>query len=61
MLRDELGSVNVVHDRHVEGLFSRREWLMWLSEAGFEPQAVVFDHSEIEPGSYEVFVARRIR
>jgi len=61
LLRDEHGTVTVVHDRHVEGLFSRQDWLTWLSEAGFDAQSVPFDHSELEPGSYEVFVARRIR
>jgi hypothetical protein len=28
---------------------------------GFEAKAVPCDHSELEPGSYEVFVARRPR
>lgn len=33
--------------------------LRLLSEAGFQPSVVPFDHSELEPGSYEVFVARK--
>jgi hypothetical protein len=60
MLRDDRGLVRVEHDRFYEGLFSRRDWLTWLSEAGFEPRAIPFDHSELEPGSYEVFVAKKI-
>ena len=60
MLRDDRGLVSVEHDRHYEGLFSRHDWLTWLSEAGFEPRAIPFDHSELEPGSYEVFVAKKI-
>jgi SAM-dependent methyltransferase len=59
VLREADGSVRVEHDRHVEGLFSRADWLRLLAEVGFEPSAVPFDHSELEPGSYEVFVARR--
>lgn len=59
LLRGGDGSVRVVHDRHTEGLFSRADWLRLLSEAGFQPSAVPFDHSELEPGSYEVFVARK--
>jgi hypothetical protein len=59
LLRTPDGGVQVEHDRHVEGLFSRSEWLRLLSEAGFEARAMPFDHSELEPGSYEVFVARR--
>jgi hypothetical protein len=48
-----------VHGRHVEGLFPRAEWLRLLSEAGFVPRVVPFEHSELEPGSHEVFVAAR--
>ena len=59
LLRMPDGSTRVEHDRHVEGLFSRRDWLRLLSEAGFSPEVVPFEHSEIEPGSHEVFVARR--
>jgi SAM-dependent methyltransferase len=58
-LRESDGSVRVVHDRHVEGLFSRSEWMRLLTEAGFEPQSVPFDHSELEPGTYEVFICRK--
>ncbi|MBA3532261.1 MAG: class I SAM-dependent methyltransferase [Ardenticatenales bacterium] len=59
ILREKDGSVRVVHDRHIGGLFSRATWLRLLSEAGFQPEAMPFDHSELEPGSYEVFVARK--
>ncbi|HEX7242378.1 MAG TPA: class I SAM-dependent methyltransferase [Longimicrobiaceae bacterium] len=59
LVRDRDGSVRVVHDRHHEGLFSRTDWLRLLYEAGFRPSAVPFDHSELEPGTYEVFVARK--
>jgi Methyltransferase domain len=55
-LRDADGAVRVVHDRHVEGLFPRDTWLMLLHNAGFEARAVPFDHSELQPGSYELFV-----
>jgi SAM-dependent methyltransferase len=57
LLRTPDGAVRVEHDRHVEGLFPRAVWLHLLSEAGFAPRAVSFDHSELEPGSYEIFVA----
>jgi hypothetical protein len=30
-----------------------------LSDAGFEPRVVPFNHSELEPGHYGVFVAVR--
>jgi trans-aconitate methyltransferase len=60
-LRDADGTVRVEHDRHIEGLFARSEWLRWLTETGFDPQVVPVEHSELEPGQYEMFVARRPR
>lgn len=53
------GKVRVEHDRHVEGLFARADWLRLLSAAGFEARALPFEHSELEPGTHEVFVARK--
>jgi hypothetical protein len=59
LLRASDGSVRVEHDRHLEGLFARADWLRLLSEVGFQPRAVPFDHSELEPGTYELFIARK--
>jgi hypothetical protein len=59
LLRTPDGAVRVEHDRHVEGLFTRADWIRLLSETGFEPRSVPFEHSELEPGSHEVFVAKR--
>jgi SAM-dependent methyltransferase len=56
LLRERDGATRVEHDRHIEGLFSRAEWLRILTEAGFEARSVPFDHSELEPGSAEVFI-----
>jgi hypothetical protein len=50
------GSMRVEHDRHVEGLFARETWLRLLRAAGFEPKALPFEHSDVEPGKHEVFV-----
>lgn len=58
LLREADGSVRVEHDRHVEGLFSRADWLRLLAEVGFEPRAVPFDHSEVDYAA-EVFVGRK--
>ena len=57
LLRMDDGTMRAEHDRHVAGLFARADWLRLLTEAGFEPRAVRFDHSELEPGSHEIFVA----
>ena len=59
LLRNADGTVRVEHDQHVEGLFERAVWLRLLSEAGFEARAVPFEHSELEPGAHEVFVAKK--
>jgi hypothetical protein len=59
LLRGPDGAMRVEHDRHVEGLFGRADWLRLLSETGFHARAVPFEHSELEPGSHEVFVAKR--
>jgi SAM-dependent methyltransferase len=59
LLRDTDGSVRVEHDRHVVGLFPRATWLELLEEVGFQARAVPVEHSELEPGTYELFVATR--
>jgi SAM-dependent methyltransferase len=59
MLRDRDGAMRLEHDRHLEGLFPRALWLEALTDAGFSPRVVPFNHSELEPGRYQVFVATR--
>jgi SAM-dependent methyltransferase len=59
ILREADGSAHVELDRHVEGLFSREDWRRLLTEAGFAPKVVPFAHSELEPGSYEVFIGSK--
>jgi hypothetical protein len=39
-LRDRRGRTRVMHDRHIEGVFSRNEWLAMLRDAGFRARAV---------------------
>ena len=58
LLRTADGSVRVEHDRHIEGLFSRADWLRLLEAVGFQPRSVPFDHSEVD-GTLEVFVGSR--
>lgn len=60
LLKDEQGNVQIEHDRHVMGLFPRQKWLTLMAQAGFESQSIPFDHSEIEPGTLEVFVGRKL-
>jgi SAM-dependent methyltransferase len=58
LLREADGSVRVVHDRHVEGLFARADWLRLLAEVGFRPTRLPIEHSGVE-GVYEVFVGAK--
>jgi SAM-dependent methyltransferase len=59
LLREADGAMRVEWDRHLEGLFARSDWIRLLSDAGFEAKAVAVDHSELEPGQYEVFLCRK--
>ena len=59
LLRDRDGSTRVEWERHVEGLFARGDWLRLTAAAGFEPTVVPIEHSELEPGTYEIFACRK--
>ena len=59
VLRHGDGAIETIHDRHIEGLFTRETWLRWLADAGFVPRVVPFEHSEIESGTCEVFICSR--
>lgn len=50
LLREKNGDVRAVHDRHVEGLFSRAQWLSWFSAAGISAT------SEVDPWGRDVFI-----
>ena len=58
LLREDDGSVRVEHDRHIEGLFGRGDWLRLMAEAGFEASAIPLEHSEVDYDA-EVFVGRK--
>ena len=55
-LLQEGGDTHCEYDRHVFGVFGRKDWLHWITEAGFKAQAIPFEHSQIEPGSSELFL-----
>jgi SAM-dependent methyltransferase len=60
LIKDKQGNVQIEHDRHLLGLFPRQIWLKLLSNAGFQPQVIPFEHSQIEPGTSDVFIGRKI-
>jgi trans-aconitate methyltransferase len=59
LLRDESGTVEIHHDRHVMGLFSRSVWLELIVAAGFEPLAVPFEHNSHTDAGHDVFLGLR--
>jgi SAM-dependent methyltransferase len=56
LLRQPDGTVRSDHDRHTLGLFPRADWLKLLEETGFQAHSVPFEHSEVEPGTTEIFI-----
>ncbi len=56
LMREADGTMAVEHDRHIEGLFSRIEWVEWLEAVGFEVAVMPLEHSEVEPEVHELFV-----
>lgn len=59
LLREADGSVRVVDDRHVMGLFGRDVWLGILRDAGFEARILPFDRSEREHPPCDPFLGVR--
>jgi len=57
LLREDGKEPRVLHDRHVEGLFSRATWLRLLQETGFQTSSATrpSDGGELD----EVFVGLR--
>jgi SAM-dependent methyltransferase len=56
LLRERDGTVHVEHDRHVEGLFPRADWLRWLAKAGFDAKAIPLELTEVDTQTLELFV-----
>ena len=61
LIKEESGLVNIEYDRHILGIFSRQTWLSLLRDSGFQPEILPFEHSEIELGTCEVFIGRKIQ
>lgn len=58
LIRPENGQVEVVHDKSIEGLFSKNTWQALLEKNGFSVSFEQMEHSELEPGSYFGIVGR---
>jgi len=60
VLRNESGDVEVLHDRHVMGLFPQRVWLELIAAAGFEPLAIPYEHSLECATGHDVFLGLKL-
>jgi SAM-dependent methyltransferase len=59
VLRAADGAMVTVDEAHRFGLFPRSDWLEAMAAAGFEATAIPLVHTELEPGSTDVFVGVR--
>jgi SAM-dependent methyltransferase len=59
LLRRPDGGTEVVHERHLMGLFPRATWLDIIAAAGFQAMAVPFEHRSNPEGVHEVFLGLR--
>lgn len=50
LLKDPDGTIRAEHDRHVEGLFGREEWLATMRSVGFSASLVPHDEGEMFVG-----------
>jgi SAM-dependent methyltransferase len=60
LLRHADGTMQAVHEQHVMGLFPRAVWLELISDAGFQPRTVPFNHSSNGDAGHEVFLGLRL-
>ena len=58
-VQGDTDAVEVVHEQHVMGLFSRSVWLQLIAAPGFEPLAVPFEHSSYSHPGHQVFLGLR--
>ena len=59
VLRDERVGDDVLHDRHVMGLFPRAIWMGLIASAGFGLLAVRFEQSSYSDTGHEVVLGLR--
>ncbi len=59
VLREGADKIQTIEDRHIGGLFSHEQWIRWMTDAGFTASSVPFEHSEVVPGTCDLFVGVR--
>ena len=58
-MKDEQNQLRIEHEQHTLGIFPRQTWIDLLIDQGLQPEVIPFDHTELEPGTYEFFVAKK--
>ena len=56
LFREDGQPTRSAHERHIQGVFPRADWLRLLANVGFEPAVRPFTHSELPPDSVVVFL-----
>jgi len=56
LLREGSDDVRTYIEQHVCGLFSHDYWLRLLSQVGFLPRSLPFEHSDVDAGSTYLFL-----
>jgi SAM-dependent methyltransferase len=56
LLRERTGELHSILDEHHCGLFGHDDWLRIIGEVGFDPHWKPFEHSEVPPGSTNVYL-----
>ena len=59
LLRTGDKAVHAEHDRHIEGLFARADWIRLLEQAGFLARSVPSEQADLDPTTHEVLVAKK--
>jgi hypothetical protein len=59
LLREPDGTIRLVHETHVTGLFDREVWLRLLTSAGFRAEALP-EETEEERVPREIFIGHRV-
>ncbi|GEO82948.1 class I SAM-dependent methyltransferase [Pararhodospirillum oryzae] len=59
LLKEEDGTVEAIHDRHLMGLFPRAAWLERMAAVGFDPLVISFPHECSGEAGREVFLGTR--
>jgi SAM-dependent methyltransferase len=59
-LKNDKGEIRMERDLFNEGIFSSELWQKLFRQYRFEPKIVALDHSEMDPGSYNCIIGKKL-